>query len=210
MNAPVPTEIDFYDFSDEQAIENAYKEKKPWGADCIGDLKRRFYIHHSEQQSSLCCYCQRDQHGEFKLVIDIEHILPKEKYRPHMFDLWNLSVSCKRCNMQIKGQRTDFLVDPEFTTIQKRDSAGYRFAHPNFDLGTRHLERLVIQSGTVRLVKYVVTPGSSKGQYTYEYFRLRELEIDSFDAAQNPDQGNPASPTLELFRTLVNELRGQL
>lgn len=124
-----------------------------------------------------------------------------------MFDLWNLSVSCKRCNMQIKGQRTDFLIDPNFKGIAKQDSAGYRFVHPNLDAGACHLERQAIQSGAKRLVKYLVTPGSAKGQYSYEYFRLRDLEIDSFDAAQNPDVEHSTSPTLDAFRTLVNQLR---
>jgi len=204
VNAPAPA---FYSEEDEKQIALALQETKPWNADCVRELKKRIYTYHRGQQQSLCCYCQRDQYGEFKLVIDTEHVLPKEKYRPHMFDLWNLSVSCKRCNMRIKGQRTDFLVDARFNTIEKQDPAGYRFIHPNLDTDRCHLTRQAVQAGASRLVKYVVTPGSSKGQYTYEYFRLNELEIDSFDTAQSPSGSVRASPTLDEFRALVNQLR---
>ncbi|MFM0036396.1 hypothetical protein [Paraburkholderia strydomiana] len=201
-------EVDFISVDDQTAIDEAYKEEKPWNSKAISDLKNRFYVHHSRQQEDLCCYCQRDQHGEFKLVIDIEHILPKGKYDLNMFELWNLSVSCKRCNMQIKGQRTDFLVDPNFAKTRKQDPAAYFFVHPNFDERKHHLERQSVQLGSKRIVKYVVKPGSIKGQYTYDYFRLRELEIDSFDSAQSVSSEPSTSPTLDAFRTLVNELRG--
>ncbi|WP_156441874.1 HNH endonuclease [Burkholderia sp. MSMB1078WGS] len=200
-------EFDLNDLDDQAAINQAYREVKPWDAKCVIDLKRRIYAYHSKLQNYMCCYCQRDQYGEFKMVIDVEHILPKEKYRSNIFDVWNLSVSCKRCNMKIKGQRTDFLRDPSFKEIEKQESVGYYFVHPNFDAGKFHLERRAVQLGAKRLVKYVVAPGSEKGKYTYEYFRLRDLEIDSFDAAQSSDLNKYVSDTLDIYRTLVNSLR---
>lgn len=200
-------ETSFYTAADEQSIADALQEAKPWDAKCIQGLKQRIYKLHRARQQSLCCYCQRDQHGEFKLVIDIEHILPKRKYRPQMFELWNLSVSCKRCNMQIKGQRTDFLVDKRFQTIHEDDPNGYRFIHPNLDPLHQDLVRHAIQCGSKRLVKYVIAAHSKKGRYTYKYFRLDELEIDSFDAAQNPEVQHVDSPTLDVFRTIVKQLR---
>jgi len=188
-------------------MSEALREPKPWDAKYLEGLKRRIYEHHRKRQHSLCCYCQRDQYGEFKFVIDIEHILPKEKFRSHMFELWNLSVSCKRCNMQIKGQRVDFLRDASFTSLLKDDPKAYKFIHPNLDPLHLHLIRQSVQSGQRRIVKYVIAKGSNKGRYTYKYFRLNELEIDSFDAAQNPISEDTPSATLDAFRTLVNQLR---
>jgi hypothetical protein len=109
--------------------------------------------------------------------------------------------------MQIKGQRTDFLVDKRFQTVHEDDPKGYRFIHPNLDPLHQDLVRHAIQCGTKRLVKYVIAPNSKKGRYTYRYFRLEELEIDSFDDAQNPDVQQVVSPTLDVFRTIVKELR---
>lgn len=197
-----------YTDDDQLLIGQANAERKPWDADCIADLKRRIYHYHRDRQQEMCCYCQRDQHGEFKLVIDTEHILPKEKFRENMFDIWNLSTACKRCNMQIKGQRTDFLVDPNFLNLGKEDGNSYLFLHPNFDGLDNHLTRHGVQFGSKRLVKYLVTRGSAKGQYTYQYFRLSELEVDSFDEAQANEAGAEESSTLDAFRSLVNQLRG--
>ena len=34
------------------------------------------------------------------------------------------------------------------------------------------------------LLKYYVVPGSAKGEETYEFFKLKELETNTFDRAQ--------------------------
>ncbi len=192
-----------YTVAEQLLIEEARKELKPWEADCISSLKRRIFDYHSDRQKKMCCYCQRDQHGEFKMVVDIEHVLPKNKYHTHMFSIWNLSVSCKRCNMQIKKERTDFLVKPEFTDYCETDRHAYYFLHPNLDEAHAQLTRISVQVGRQRLVKYVVAPNSVKGSYTYKFFRLNELEIESFDAAQSKKAGIPGSETLDIFRTMV-------
>ncbi|WP_419175839.1 HNH endonuclease [Desulfosediminicola sp.] len=131
-----------------------------------------------------CCYCGRNLHGEFSLVIDIEHILPKSLFLKHMFTIKNLSASCKRCNMLLKKNKVDFLI--KTSPIPKRlfRSKYYQFIHPNLDNYDSHLELLSVQSGRKRLIKYSVVNDSKKGSYTYDYFKLKVLELNSFDTAQ--------------------------
>jgi hypothetical protein len=43
------------------------------------------------------------------------------------------------------------------------------------------------------VVKYTLISTNPKGQYTYDYFDLKGLEIDSFDAAQGASAQLPAA-----------------
>ena len=130
-----------------------------------------------------CCYCMRDVRGEFNMVLDIEHILPKSEYLKYMFTGKNLAVSCKRCNMNIKGADLGFLVSKSLPRRALR-SRYYKFVHPNLDRYDSHLIRLAVQRGRTMVVKYEVVNQSRKGLFTYEYFELDKLERNSFDKAQ--------------------------
>ncbi|PHR63350.1 MAG: HNH endonuclease [Idiomarina sp.] len=132
-----------------------------------------------------CCYCGRNIHGEFGMVIDIEHILPKSIYPKYMFRGCNLSVSCKRCNMNIKRSKTDFLSgDGTKKTGKLFRSKLYKFIHPNLDKYDSHLLLISSQVGRKVMLKYMVVDESRKGAYTYRYFKLERLEKNNFDMAQ--------------------------
>ncbi|TLX49158.1 HNH endonuclease [Pseudoalteromonas ruthenica] len=132
-----------------------------------------------------CCYCGRNIHGEFRMVIDIEHILPKSVFPKQMFKGKNLSVSCKRCNMNIKKSKVDFLegLDARHTGTPLR-SKYYKIIHPNLDKYDSHLLLIAGQVGRRVMLKYSVVNGSSKGAFTYDYFKLDRLEKNNFDMAQ--------------------------
>lgn len=66
------------------------------------------------------------------MVVDIERVLPKLKYGDFMFKLFNLSVSCKRCNMKIKCERIDLLLDKKLVSNNPEDSSQY-ILRPNLD-----------------------------------------------------------------------------
>ncbi|SFD01084.1 HNH endonuclease [Collimonas sp. OK412] len=195
-----------YTQQEQALIAQALAEAKPWNAPCAAPLKTRIYAYHKDLQKEMCCYCLRNHIGEFKLVIDTEHILPKEKYRPHMFEIWNLSVSCKRCNMKVKGQRIDFLADATFASVGTQDNSAYHFVHPNLDEVRQHLSRVALEVDGERLVSYVVKGNSAKGTFHVDYFRLRELEIATFDAAQIEGAEENASAALEGIRAVVRDL----
>lgn len=200
---PALSEFELTD--DEQAaVDAALLENDPWdwspkgtqGA-FLAAVKVKIREYHLQRHEGSCCYCRRSLKGEFNLVIDREHVLPKSvpDYRSLTYTMWNLAAACKRCNMKYKGVKTDFVVFPG-VSAEYESEANYRIIHPNFDLYEEHLDRSAVAKGTKQIVKYTVVGGSPKGDYTYTYFNLRELEIRSFDALQTgqaePDLGEMA------------------
>ncbi len=139
-----------------------------------------------------CCYCLRDTTGEFNMVLDIEHIIPKGDRLRNMFTMKNLSVSCKRCNMKIKSTDTSFL-SMDISELPRRAfrSRYYKFVHPNLDAPEKHIKRLVFElTGECKFIKYIIVPHSNKGLFTYEYFKLKELEVEAADRAQGRPKKN--------------------
>lgn len=177
------TTFEFSD-ADKKLIEAALKLPKPWECPSVVKIKTAIKDFHLGVSKDVCCYCQRELHGEFTMVVDAEHVLPisKPEYKPLAFTIWNLSASCKRCNMLVKKDKVDFL-DPSVKDI--KNSQHYKLAHPNFDEAEDHLMRAVSQMGKTRIVKYVVVT-ADKGRFTYDFFRLKDLELALFDAAQRP------------------------
>jgi hypothetical protein len=157
-----------------------------WSDNRLKEIKRRLKLKNLAKQLNCCCYCSREMTGEFSMVIDIEHIIPKSALIRLMFSSKNLSVSCKRCNMEVKKACLKFLTQP-LDTLPKRlfRSRFYRFIHPNLDNYDAHLKMHTERLGRKkRLLKYRIINGSSKGTFTYEYFKLKNLELSTFDEAQ--------------------------
>lgn len=156
-----------------------------WKNNNLNPIKRKIKDHKRNCTYDLCCYCQRDITSEFNMVLDIEHIIPKGARVKHMFTMKNLSVSCKKCNMNIKNEDMSFLIDDlENLPSNIFKSRYYKFIHPNLDNVFAHLERMVVQQGRTRLVKYHFPTNSDKGKYTYKYFKLKEFEIEKANEAQ--------------------------
>lgn len=194
-----------YSQDERTAISHALNQDKPWETTgpVIEAIKRRIKDFHLNLNGHVCCYCQRDLAGEFQMVIDVEHILPSSKFKGLTFEIWNLSSSCKRCNMLIKRDHIDFLnaIEPNFFK-----SEHYDFVHPNFDEVERYIVRLASQAGRRRLVKYFFE-ADTKGEYTYWYFHLDKLETDSFDEAQGAIKRDPlARAGLDMMRARVDSL----
>lgn len=143
-------------------------------------LKEFFRLSSDEQ----CCYCKKDFADEFNMVIDIEHILPKSRFHDYMFEVFNLNIACKRCNMRIKKDKTDFIVNMDEIIAQRFDTSHYKLIHPNFDNYFTHLDVIQILRNNKKFIKYVVVNNSQKGEYTYSYFQLEKREIDTINEAQ--------------------------
>ena len=158
-----------------------------WSEQYLSGIKKKLKEQHLTKQFNCCCYCSRDLKGEFKLVIDIEHILPKSIFTNHMFTPKNLSVACKRCNMNIKQADVSFLtVATEDLPNRVFRSQFYKFVHPNLDNIEAHLNLEIVRlSRRKKIIKYVVLNESSKGQFNYDYFKLKRLEENAFDEAQD-------------------------
>lgn len=195
------------------AIAAALEADSPWewkpndrgAAAAIGDLKTRILAFHLQRHGGTCCYCRTILHGAGPFMTDREHILPKGKapFKPYSYTMWNLAAACKRCNMQFKRSGDAFVIDPnDATTFQS--SANYRFVHPNFDRWEDHLTRYAVQANHKLMVLYVRADGSSKAHYTYEFFGLKDLQIDSFDEVQGIDARGQESDIGSRVRELAN------
>ena len=179
-------------------IEFALKHSDPWKHDAselasikegLVAIKARIRNLHMERQGQTCCYCRTNLAGGGAFMVDREHILPKKKFTSLTFAPSNLSVSCKRCNMEYKGDSIDFVYDSATIASEHEDASRYKFVHPNLDRWKEHLSRVSVQEDDALFVKYRVKNNSKKGQYTFRYFRLDLLQIDSLDKAQGlPDR----------------------
>jgi uncharacterized protein (TIGR02646 family) len=170
---------------DYDLITSAIKEGgKVWDNKLIAPIKNKVKSLLREVQNETCCYCKRNTTGEFKMVLDIEHILPKSHHPELMFNLVNLAIACKRCNMLIKKDDRSFIVNLGKIKISPFESSNYKLIHPNLDIYFDILRRVAIEINDTRLIKYTVVDGQDKGQYTYDYFKLVEFEQDSFNKAQ--------------------------
>lgn len=176
-------------FSDDEkdAIAAALAKEKPWKEknDFIKSAKKKIREHHLARHGKTCCYCRTVLHGGGDFMIDREHVLPKGTavYKPFSYAIWNLSVSCKRCNLDLKKSDDCFVID-KTNVASFQVSSNYRIIHPNFDVWEHHLSRECRQSNQKVMVKYSRIGTNEKGQYTYDYFKLKNLEINTFDEGQ--------------------------
>lgn len=176
-----------FDEIDLADIETATNEGgKIWYNPALERLKTKIKDHYILNNTSKCCYCSRLFHGEFRMVIDIEHILPQAHFTSERFSIQNLNVACKRCNMGIKKDDRTFI----HTSLTIRDfynSVHYKFIHPNLDVYTNHLLLKTIRIGDSIFNKYIIK-NQEKGLFTYEYFELKKLEIDTINKLQGIEE----------------------
>lgn len=169
-----------------------------WEAEESEQLKRKIKPFLLNKTSDCCCYCRRSMRAWHSITIDIEHVLPKGRgnFPQFTFEIKNLSVSCKRCNMQIKKSDTSFYTGL-FDDANPFKSEYYKFVHPNLDEIDRHLSIRIEQVNTKQLIKYCVINASAKGQSSYDYFKLEKIEINTFDEAQGLDNAEPSDVLTE-------------
>lgn len=184
-----------------------------WDTAEANPLKAKIKPYLLTKTFNCCCYCRRSMHQWYAMTIDIEHVLPKGngKFPQFTFEIKNLSVSCKRCNMGIKRSDTSFYLGAA-DEADPFKSEHYAIIHPNLDVVDNHLGFLSVQYNGKLMVKYQVVNASMKGNTTYEYFELRKLELNSFDEAQGladvlPSESLPSELAQEL-KVVLDSIEG--
>lgn len=198
---PIEPPLASLSLTDEEksAIVTALALDDPWGhekathveiRDQIRSVKRKLSDLHMERQDGCCCYCRMElkEHGPF--VRDREHILPKESFRELSYSNFNISISCKRCNMEIKKRDYSFVDDPDTIEDDPENAGRYYIVHPNFEVWEEHINRYMLQKDTTCLVFYVVDETKPKGDFTYKYFDLKSLSVDQFDEGQGVEKSS--------------------
>ncbi|HEV7232557.1 MAG TPA: HNH endonuclease [Bacteroidia bacterium] len=170
---------------------------KIWDNELLKNFKKKIKEYNRFLQGEQCCYCRRSLADEFSMVIDIEHVLPKGMFKHHMFEILNLSVSCKRCNMEIKGEDISFITDVNDVNENPNDSKYYKIIHPNLDDYFSHIKYYVKIIDAKTIVKYKIL-NKGKGAFTYEYFELDEIERKSIDRAQGVSAAEKLSGKIPL------------
>lgn len=215
-DALLPPLSDFiFSANEEAAVKIALETEKPWKHDAkeltsikdtLVDLKKRIREFHLERQKSKCCYCRMNLHGGGDFIVDREHIVPKEKFKELTYIISNLSVACKRCNMQLKNRDISFLVDSK-TILNNHSSADqYFFIHPNYEKYSEFIKKLSFEIDDNTYIKYTLED-HPKAIYTYDYFDLRALEVDNFDKGQGIIIADNAS---EIRERLAQEVAAQI
>lgn len=214
-DALLPPLSDFiFTAEEEAAINFALGTGKPWKHDAkelapvkdtIVALKKRIREFHLERQRSKCCYCRMNLHGGGDFIIDREHIVPKEKFKELTYVISNLSVACKRCNMQLKKRDISFLVDSKTILNNHSVADQYLFIHPNYERYSSFIKKISFEVDENTYVKYT-KEDHPKADYTYTYFDLRALEVDNFDQGQGIATSNKASGVRE---RLAQEIMAQ-
>lgn len=167
--------------------------------------KTKIKSFHMQRHKELCCYCRTNLGGTGPYLSDREHVLPKSKdqYKPFIFAMWNIGVSCKRCNMEYKRKNVDFVVnrnDPAFFQL----SENYLFVHPNFDYWLDHLNRKDVQVDDAIMVT-LWSNKTAKGDFTYDYFKLGTLQRNTFDQAQGRSTPDAKTEAGAMLRALAEE-----
>ncbi len=188
---------------EEGAVALALELEHPWDHKCeelqgvrnlLKSVKDKLADFHMKRQNETCCYCRTMLAGSFQR--DREHILPKGKFPDLAYDPANLSVSCKRCNMEYKKERTDFVDDIDTIASAYKNSNRYLMVHPNFDRWEDYLSRYAVQSGADHLVFYEVDAAEPKAVFTFEFFELQKLTVSSFDTGQGLDKAREIIDTI--------------
>jgi hypothetical protein len=181
-------------FSEEEKnLMAKFTRPNGWNEDEVKTVKNKIRNYFILNGIAPCCYCRRSMHKQHKLDIDTEHVLPKGQFYQYTFEMKNLNIACKRCNMGIKLEDTSFFLGGENCNDPFK-SAHYSFIHPNLDVPKDHLSIKSEQSDDVLIIKYAVVNNSAKGRATYEYFKLKELEYNSIDEAQHRPTVTPELP----------------
>lgn len=188
----MPVYTDFVLTEDEAALVAAATSGNgviAWSCEELVPLRSRIRDLHLDIQNNSCCYCRKSLQSEFKMVIDVEHILPKKVFCGLAFAAVNLSVSCKKCNLFIKKNRWNFVNGADAGAAEARvsDSTLYQIIHPNLDSYKEHLQHRSIEIDDLRFRKFLRRNATEKGLFTYSFFRLKDVEVGQLDRMQGLD-----------------------
>jgi hypothetical protein len=201
----MPLVFDTNDYADINAAIAA--GGRIWYNKCLDRLKRKIKDNFTNNNTSQCCYCARLFAGEFNMVIDIEHVLPQNVFPAERFTISNLNVACKRCNLEIKKADTSFITCIPTMGTNYYQSQHYQIVHPNLDDYTSHIVLKTIRRGKWIYIKYMLK-NQNKAKFTYDYFKLKDLEVDTINKAQGTKSSKPLNTKIShhIRRSLLSLL----
>lgn len=131
----------------------------------IAAFKSEVKEYYWRSQARRCCYCSKELEKS-KAGYDAEHIIHKNEFPQFMFELANLSVSCKTCN-GVKNNKHVLALNVSFAVVP-RLSREYTIVHPHLDEWSDHFTYDAIN-------RIVPANGSAKGAKTIEICGINYL-----------------------------------
>jgi len=126
-------------------LTNSNFTHRDWGLDDLQTIRSHVRSHYREAQQGKCSYCRGPVSLRSAANCHVEHIVPKSKYLPFIFEAKNFCVACADCNEIKREQETlgvepDPLVDGETRVQYPRSSGAFKIVHPHFDVYDEHIE----------------------------------------------------------------------
>lgn len=179
------------------AVTFALTQTDPWAhegfakpiKEHLESIKVKIKDFHLERVNTKCCYCQRSL-KDAKIESDREHVVPKSFKKSLSYDLFNISISCKRCNMTYKGERLDHIASTVGIEDDLRNADRYLIPHPNIDNCEDHLQRIAFQIGIREITTYHCH--TDKGRFLFRFVELERLCVGEIDIAQGGASVNDA------------------
>lgn len=162
---------------DEKSVIDSFNkvDSNYWNSDLepLKTIRSKIKEYYLAVLGNKCCYCQmlkQENHGS---TWDVEHILPKALYPQYMFELKNLSVSCKECNQA----KLDKEICIKSIKAYPRTGNNIKIVHPNFDVYQDHIKVVMAPDG-----KIFHTPlnGSKKARETIVACNLFRFQEEAF------------------------------
>lgn len=143
--------IDSYDLKDYKIWNSEEKE--------MTRLRKILRDHLLPRLQFRCCYCQQRKTERHGLTWDIEHVAPKSLYPQFLFDLSNLAISCKECNIA-KGEKNT--LSGRCKPTYPNSSSDFSIIHPYLDTYSDHIE--IMRCGDQQTYR---VKNAHKGKTTY-------------------------------------------
>ena len=155
----------------------------------VGQFRNEVKAYYFVAQNRRCCYCSFELQSH-KLTYDAEHILDKDEYPEHMFELNNIAAICKHCNISKSNQGIS-ASKQRFDGIPT-DSKAYSIVHPHYDEWEAYLE-------FDEIGRIVPVDNSSKGRETVRICKIGVINAARLSDAFSIEDRHVVERTLRAF-----------
>lgn len=115
------------------------KDPGYWSDEETTEIKRHIKNHYIQEQSRVCCYCNKEYPTNHGRAWDTEHIQPRSKSPQFMFTPENLAASCIECN---NAKSAEAILDRDDRIRYPTNPALFKIIHPHFDNYDQHIRRV--------------------------------------------------------------------
>lgn len=157
----------------EERFIAAYDKKDfgVWGSDAeeMKSLRAKIKKHLLQKQDYTCCYCLQRRYDAHGATWDIDHVAPKSRNPHFLFEINNLALSCKECN--ISKSENETLKHNRKT--YPSNGAPFKIIHPHYDDYKEHIE--IVKLGATVLYR---AKNKGKGRVTYSMCNLIRFDYE--------------------------------